>query len=546
MRPQFNRSLFRVPGLCAALCLVALLAAIAPATAAAHRHGPRHVSAGAVFGLPSTSGCLSHSRLTIQLRKIRGIDWTGGVVKVNGRRFKSIGRTDATLSLTLAGLPDGQVVVSIAVHAAGGLTVSAGRTYRTCTAKRKQPKSRPPGPSILVGPAAPATPSPPAGLAAGSYTGSFGSLYVAAGHLQDLTFSTVHLGCTPGGNRTDRLDVSEIALQADGSFNSVTTQQGVIDSSPATFTYTVTGIGSGTKVAGTAREDVTYVKGGIAYSCTSGTWAWSMSRESQGSLAGPPPSGSYTGSFGSLYVAADSSHLQDVSFSTVHLGCTPGGNPTDRLDVGEIPIEADGSFHSVTTAQGVFDNSPATFTYRFSGHFHGYSSSGTPRLAGMAREEITYVKGGTAYSCSSNDWSWGMNRESQGSQAGPPPSGSYAGSFGTLQVSPDHARLLAVSFPTFHLLCTPAGTRTNHFAIGEVAVQPDGSFSTAVTTTEPLSAGVVATVTYTLSGHFHGYDSSGHARIAGMARADMTYTEGGAAHTCSSNGWTWGMTRQNQ
>lgn len=532
---------------CISLLAVAMLFSSVVEVASAGPRAPRHVPASSAFGLPAATKCVKHSQLSIHIKRVRGVRWVGGVVKVNGERFDGIGQSEMTQPLELTGLPDGRIVVSVTIRGAGGLSVSISRTYLDCAAPATPPAKKPPStPKKPVNPKPPVTPpstSPPAGLESGTYTGSFGSLYVSADsiHLQDVVFSTVHLNCAPGGNRTDRIDIGEVGLKTDGSFNSVTTQDGVLDNVPAKFTYAFNGIASGTGISGTAREDVSYVKGGVTYSCTSGTWSWAMTRERQGSQAGPAPSGSYTGSFGSLYVPTDSTQLQDVVFSTFHLACTPGGNPTDRIDIGEVAIEPDGSFDSVTTQHGVLGGAEATFTYTFSGHLHGYSSSGVARIAGMVREDVTYVKGGVTYSCSSNNWSWAMNRENQGSQAGPPPSGAYAGSFGSLQVAPGSSRLVAVSFPTFHLGCAPAGTPTSHFDISEVALEPDGSFSTVVTTTEPISGGVTATITYTFSGHFHGYTSSGVARIAGMAREDMTYTQGGTTYSCSSNNWSWSM-----
>jgi hypothetical protein len=51
------------------------------------------------------------------------------------------------------------------------------------------------------------------------------------------------------------------------------------------------------------------------------------------------------------------------------------------------------------------DSVSAKITYTFTGHFHGLTSSGTQRVAGQLREDITYGSG-TTISCSSDDMPW--------------------------------------------------------------------------------------------------------------------------------------------
>jgi hypothetical protein len=77
--------------------------------------------------------------------------------------------------------------------------------------------------------------------------------------------------------------VATIAINADGSFTSTTTQSGGINGAPALFTYTFNGHvhgidSSGTqRFAGQFREDITY-NNGTSYTCTSNDQFWSVIR----------------------------------------------------------------------------------------------------------------------------------------------------------------------------------------------------------------------------------------------------------------------------
>ncbi len=260
-------------------------------------------------------------------------------------------------------------------------------------------------------------------VAPGSYTGStlqgYGvSFFVTpdGGHLVDVALPTVRLGCAPGGTPYDHLQIADIAIAADGSFTATTTQDGVFAAAAAHFTYTFSGHYHGTTTAGAPvlagqfREDVIY-NDGTAYTCTSDDQTWSVVRANQGTKTAPPIApGSYSGAtlqgYGvSLIVSADSKHLQNVSLPTVRLGCTPAGTPYDHLQIADIAIAADGSFAATTTQDGVFAGAAAHFTYTFSGHYHGTTTTGASVLAGQFREDITY-NDGTAHTCTSDDQTW--------------------------------------------------------------------------------------------------------------------------------------------
>ena len=121
------------------------------------------------------------------------------------------------------------------------------------------------------------------------------SFFISAdgGEVQDVAI-TIDMTCTPGGSLRDEIPIGEIAIATDGSFSSTTTQQNLVGSVPATYTYTFTGRINGTSVAGTMREDVTY-NDGIARSCSSGDRAFTAVRDAnQGTQQAFSP-GSYSG-----------------------------------------------------------------------------------------------------------------------------------------------------------------------------------------------------------------------------------------------------------
>ncbi len=249
----------------------------------------------------------------------------------------------------------------------------------------------------------------------GSYTISTsqsfsGSLYVSSdgAELQDVTVPT-SLACTPSySGFGDHIQFASIAIN-DGSFTGSATDTGVIDHSPATYTYTFNGQFTGTTVTGQLQETITF-DNGTSYSCTTGPQTWSATYDTQGSqTASAPPAGSYSVSSlqsfsGSLYVSSDGTELQDVTVPT-SLACTPSYSGLgDHIQFASIAI-TDGSFTGSATDTGVIDHSTATYTYTFNGNFHGTSTSGVERVAGQLRETITFDNG-TSYSCTTGPQTW--------------------------------------------------------------------------------------------------------------------------------------------
>ena len=368
--------------------------------------------------------------------------------------------------------------------------------------------------------------------------------------MQDVAI-TVDLTCTPAGSFRDQIPIGDIAIAADGSFTSVTTQENLVGSNPASYTYTFKGRFTGNTVAGTMREDVTY-NDGVARVCTSGERAFTADREANQGAQQILAPGSYSGTEYGLpfrfYVSPDGRHLQDVAI-TVDLDCTPGGTHRDEIQFDDLAIAADGSFSGTAQQQGVIASATATLKHTLSGHFHGTDSSGRPRVAGIMREEIGY-NDGIARSCSSNTMAWRALRDtSQGAQPtlSPIPAGSYtATSYGLpfrFFVSPDGTKLQDVAI-TIDLSCTPGSGFRDEVQFDEIPIAADGSFS-ATAEQDAVIANTAAKLKYVFRGHVHGTDADGRARIAGIAREDATY-DNGVARSCSSNNLAFRALRDNQ
>jgi hypothetical protein len=399
-------------------------------------------------------------------------------------------------------------------------------------------------------------------LPAGSYTGRDGqnwgvTLYVSANgkSLQDVWVSLTALQCTPdGGGVNDQFHVASVALKADGSFSSTTKQSGVFAGHPATFTYVFAGRLSGRaasgapQLAGTLRENIDYTDL-PARRCTTNSQPWTAARDSQPAQPKTaPPTGSYSGrdaqNWGvTFYVAASGKSLQDVSVPLLALACIPdGGGVDDRLVVGSVPLNPDGSFSSTTTQTGVFSGHPTTFTYVFRGNVHGLSTDGLPRLAGTLRENADYTDI-PARQCTSNDQPWTAVRDTQPAQPNTVPAGNYSGrdvqNWGvTFSVAAGGASLQNVSAPLIALECTPDGGGVDDkLLVGSVPLNADGSF-TSTTTQTGVFAGHPATFTYVFRGNVHGLSALGLPRLAGTLREDIDYTGIPARH-CTSDDLPW-------
>ena len=106
--------------------------------------------------------------------------------------------------------------------------------------------------------------------------------------------AATYLSCSPGGGGlSDRLGIASIPIAPDGSFSGGSAQDGVIGSSPAHFTYWVSGHVHGDdasgrpRVAGSFRESVTYSNGTTQTCTSSDVFFWDAVRDAQAAQQTP-------------------------------------------------------------------------------------------------------------------------------------------------------------------------------------------------------------------------------------------------------------------
>ena len=128
-----------------------LLATTATAPSAVARS--KSIPAASAFSLPSAQRCAG-STLKLKLRKLRHVKWLGATIKIDGRRVKTLKRSQVTKPVTLRHLPRVRFVLSISAKANRHRSAKATRTYTRCA-----PKPAPPAPKPPVTP----PPGPPAG-----------------------------------------------------------------------------------------------------------------------------------------------------------------------------------------------------------------------------------------------------------------------------------------------------------------------------------------------------------------------------------------------
>jgi hypothetical protein len=247
----------------------------------------------------------------------------------------------------------------------------------------------------------------------------------------------------------------------------------------------------------------------------------------------------------SFYVSSNGTELQNVVVPNIGLSCSPSGNlSSQQIAIASIPIAADGSFSSTTTQTGVIGNKPATFTDTFSGQFHATN------VTGSFREDITYGSG-TVYNCTTNAQAWTATFDNQDDQASTSPApGSYAGApvyfyasgDPSFYVSSNGTELQNVVVPNVGLGCSPStNLSSQQIAIAEIPIAADGSFTSTTTQTGVIGS-TPATFTYTFDGQFHGPNSQGVPRVAGIFRENVTYGSG-TTYSCTTNNQAWTATR---
>lgn len=93
---------------------------------------------GGVVQAPSNRRCRSRRNFRIRLRNPPGSTIVAAVVRVNGRRVKTVRGVRVTARVDLRGLPRGRYTVSITILLDDGRTIRGKRKYRTCGKKRRR------------------------------------------------------------------------------------------------------------------------------------------------------------------------------------------------------------------------------------------------------------------------------------------------------------------------------------------------------------------------------------------------------------------------
>jgi hypothetical protein len=117
--------------------VVQALAPLVPTVTPSTAKPPPRISAASAFTLPPAKACVSRRHFTIRIRKLRGVTFVSAVVKVNGKRVKTVKRARIIAPVNLTGLPKGRFVVSITATTSDQRRVTGTRTYRTCAPKRR-------------------------------------------------------------------------------------------------------------------------------------------------------------------------------------------------------------------------------------------------------------------------------------------------------------------------------------------------------------------------------------------------------------------------
>ena len=215
------------------------------------------------------------------------------------------------------------------------------------------------------------------------------------------------------------------------------------------------------------------------------------------------------------------------------------GTVSDTLTFLEASVQPDGSFNATRSVEDL-DTQGANVkaTYTIAGHVHPASSDAPAGATGTWRENVAYPsQPGT--SCTSNEQSWTATLTGQalGQKTVVEP-GSYSGWEGNIvfSVAPGGRSMLDITAPSA-LVCAPTGSQvSDHLTVSEVAVMPDGSF-TSQTSQEGVLNGTNAKFTYTFAGHFE--DPPGAKPTAAGIWREVVVLASGTSTMCDSGEISW-------
>ena len=121
-----------------------------------------------------------------------------------------------------------------------------------------------------------------------------------------------------------------------------------------------------------------------------------------GSYTGVDPQEPNTPSYDfTFYVSSNGTSIQNVSFPTIDLNCTPGDNSmAPPIVIDSVALNSGGSFSTTQTQTGDYLGYQATYKVAFNGKANGTASDGQPIVAGKLKESVTYSNG-VSYTCAS-------------------------------------------------------------------------------------------------------------------------------------------------
>jgi hypothetical protein len=252
-----------------------------------------------------------------------------------------------------------------------------------------------------------------------------------------------------------------------------------------------------------------------------------------------------------FFVSPGSRNVLNISIPGTVLPCSPGGGyrTDDTFAILKTVLRPGGSFRAKGSQNGVSGNDAVRFSYSFAGRFSKATKQHTATATGSFREDITFTDtAGVHHVCTTNTKAWTASRSGsipalkslvrQGNYAGRGADGSAL----TFAVAP--SRVNNISIPGTVLPCSGVSYKTDDtFAIPQVAVRPDGSFS-AKRSQNGVNGGQAVLFSYSFSGSFQGLNPNRVGSAAGVFREDITFTDtAGVHHICTTNTKAWTATR---
>src|SRR4051794_1120685 len=109
------------------LAVMGVVAVAAPALAAGK---PKPLPSSAVV-LPASRSCAT-STLTVKVRKVPRVAWTGATIRFGSRRVATITRAAQVRAIKVGGVPVGRFTITVVVKARDGRRLTVKKTYGAC------------------------------------------------------------------------------------------------------------------------------------------------------------------------------------------------------------------------------------------------------------------------------------------------------------------------------------------------------------------------------------------------------------------------------